>query len=225
MIPKIKELIFNLADSSSLNSNEYLDDDDNDNIYESEENILLIEIDNNDIISDITKKNISIKNPLNTIEVLKKVKDNIYDALLFYWDVPNDSGIIASLLDPRYKELDFLEIDEKKYIIQKLRNELEINNTSPVDISSNLTTFSDTEFSLRSQKEYRQYHQMKHKKQVNQSAPTIVNDEISNYLAMPIALENENSLDWWQARVAVFPKLLQLARKYLGISVSFVSSE
>ena len=66
---------------------------------------------------------------------------------------------------------------------------------------------------------------MKHKKQVNQSAPTIVNDEISNYLAMPIALENENPLDWWQARVAVFPKLSQLARKYLGIPASSVSSE
>src|SRR6185312_13836752 len=51
MIPKIKELIFNLADGSSLNSNEYLDDNDNDNAYESEEDILLIEIDNNDVIS------------------------------------------------------------------------------------------------------------------------------------------------------------------------------
>ena len=57
--------------------------------------------------------------------MLEKVKQNIYNALIYYWDIPSNLGLMAALLDPRYKNLDFLEIDDKKeQIIQKLRNEI-----------------------------------------------------------------------------------------------------
>ncbi|CAG8841685.1 1702_t:CDS:1, partial [Racocetra persica] len=41
-----------------------------------------------------------------TMNVLDQIKSNIYSALLFYWDAPNDARLIASLLDSHYKELE-----------------------------------------------------------------------------------------------------------------------
>ncbi|PKK58597.1 hypothetical protein RhiirC2_720406 [Rhizophagus irregularis] len=111
---------------------------------------------------------ITIKDPLNTEGVLHKVKNNIYNALVYYWDTPSDIGLLAALLDPHYKELDLELEDKKNEIIQKLRNEFNklnsdnSNNTTPVtpvaEPSNLAIPFPDAEFSLRSQKEYRKRH-------------------------------------------------------------------
>ena len=108
MMPNINELIFNLApsdntDTDDVNDINYLNDN---TIFEGDTGD--IENDNEEIISNITKRKISIKNPLNTEGIFEKVKKNIYNALIYYWDTPHDAGLMASLLDPRYKELDFL---------------------------------------------------------------------------------------------------------------------
>jgi hypothetical protein len=202
MMLTIKELIFDLATSSmDLSSNDVNYNNEN-TIFEETE----IEVDNEEIISHITKKKISIKDPLNTEGVLHKVKNNIYNALLYYWDTPSDIGLMATLLDPRYKELDLELEDKKNEIIQKLRyefNELNsdnLNKSTPVtpvaeaaEPSNSAISFPDAESSLRLQKEYRKRRQGKNKKI---STPTIV-DEVSNYLSMPAALKTENPLDWW----------------------------
>ena len=91
----------------------------------------------------------------------------------------------------------------------------------PAELSNPTMPFLDAESSLRSQKDYRQRRQSKYKKD---KLPTTI-DEVSNYLAMPTALEAENPLDWWRLRAKIFPKLSQIARKYLGIPVTSVSSE
>ena len=81
MMPNINELIFNLV---------LLNNTDSDNINYLNENTIFeedigdIENDNEEIISNITKKKISIKNLLNTEEIFEKVKKNIYNALLYY---------------------------------------------------------------------------------------------------------------------------------------------
>jgi hypothetical protein len=227
MMLTIKEFIFNLAtDSENLPSNnvDYLNED---TIFEEDD----IEIDNDEIISNITKKKISIKDPLKTEGIFEKVKNNIYNALLYYWDAPNDTGLMATLLDSYYKELG-LELEDKKIeIIQKLRNEFNElnsnnpNNTIPIvpitEPSNPIMPFSGAESSLRSQKEYRQHHQSKTKKPL---IPVTI-DKIDSYLLMPAALKAEDPLDWWRVRAGNFPKLSQIACKYLGIPATSVSSE
>ncbi|CAG8780000.1 20284_t:CDS:2, partial [Rhizophagus irregularis] len=68
--------------------------------YVTLKDILDVENDNEEIISNITKKKISIKDPLNTEGAIEKVKNNIYNALLYYWNIHHDAGLMASLLDP-----------------------------------------------------------------------------------------------------------------------------
>ncbi|CAG8784135.1 14209_t:CDS:1, partial [Rhizophagus irregularis] len=88
VIPTIKEMIFDLATEVPLNSDDFSNED---TVFESEAvETQQTDFDDDEIISNITKKKISIKNPLNTVGVLEKVKQNIYSALIFYWNIPND---------------------------------------------------------------------------------------------------------------------------------------
>ncbi|RGB31258.1 hypothetical protein C1646_792337 [Rhizophagus diaphanus] len=70
MIPCINELIFNLAplDNTNVNDIDYYNED---TVFE--EDILDVENDNEEIISNITKTKISIKDPLNTEGMLEKI--------------------------------------------------------------------------------------------------------------------------------------------------------
>ncbi|PKY59335.1 hypothetical protein RhiirA4_481988 [Rhizophagus irregularis] len=104
-IPTIKARIFDLTSEVPQNVGEFLDED-----VETHP----IDFDDDEVISNITKKSISIKNSLDTTGVLEKVKQNIYNALIYYWNIPNHLGLMAALLDPHYKNLDFIEIDIEK---------------------------------------------------------------------------------------------------------------
>ena len=66
---------------------------------------------------------------------------------------------------------------------------------------------------------------MKNKKGDRLVPNTTITDEITNYLSLPIALETENPLTWWQSQLQMFPKLSKIVRKYLAIPATSVSSE
>ena len=184
---------------------------------------LLIFIDDEEVISNITKRSISIKNSLDTTGVLEKVKQDIYSALIYYWDIPSDLSLMAALLDPHYKNLDFVEIDtEKERIIQKLRNEIGGIEVPRSETLNNPAPSIESESSIRSHKEYRQWRQKKVKKVIPN---VVICDEVTNYLSLPLALETENPLDWWRMHSQNFPKLAKFARKYLAIPATSVSSE
>ena len=130
---------------------------------------------------------------------------------------------MAALLDPRYKSLDFLENDdEKEQVIQKLRNEIGEVEVPESEILDNPAPSQDNESSIHSHKEYRQRRQKKIKKAVMN---VVISDEVTNYLSLPLALETEDPLNWWKIRSQNFPKLAKLARNYLAIPVTSVSSE
>ncbi len=103
MILTIKELIFNLT-------GDFLLDNMTDFLYEDNEIIDTLTIESNDkeVISNFTNKKISIKELLNTLKVLNKVKDNIYNALIFYQNISNKLSLMAAFLDFHYKNLNFV---------------------------------------------------------------------------------------------------------------------
>jgi hypothetical protein len=187
----------------------------------------------------------------NITEVLNNIKKNIYMGLKHYWAMPNEFGIMATLLDPRYKDLSFISDDNiKRRIHSTLQTQYdqlkwEINQQS---IPSSPTTFisTDTKSSIakssaaessttgsltpsRSLREHKARREQKTKEifQVIEKTNTlsINEDEITIYFHMPIARENKNPLDWWRAKREIFPILSIIAQKYLGIPATSVASE
>lgn len=242
IIPVIKEFIFDYA-PNSLPELEDINDN-NLELYLEEEELQPIDSDDDTTISNYTKKKINIKNPLNTEGALDNVKNKIYNALIYYWNIPSNLGYMASLLDPRYKDLDFIEDeDEKNNLYQQLRDEYEaLNSHNPIsnfelsDIYSTsnfepdiYSTSSQQETSniTRSHKEYMQQRKSKGKKKknFNLSSKSNESDEVLHYLSFPSALGGENPLEWWKTHENIFPKLSKLAKKYLAVPGTSVSSE
>ena len=169
--------------------------------------------------------------------------------LKHYWAMPDEFGIMATLLDPRYKSLDFISDDNiKKRIHSTLQAQYdqlkwEINQQS-IPSSPTTITLTDAESSIveslitesstirsltpsRSLHEHKASCKQKTRKvlQITEKTLPTRGDEITIYLLMPIARENKNPLDWWRAKQENFPILSIIARKYLGISSTAVASE
>lgn len=234
MVPIITNLTNSLELICDLNEDDVDDDDDFDDDdktigSDSEENLIDQQINYN-----------------NTREILENVEKTIYKSLKYYWSIPNEFGIMAALLDPRYKNLDFISDESnKKRIHTALRRQYdqlkwEISQQSippspattidSIDTESLITESSTSGRSTpsRSLREHRARREQKTKEifqQTERPRPLVMEDELTNYFLMPIARENKNPLDWWRAKREIFPILSLLAQKYLGVPATSVSSE
>ncbi|CAB4421868.1 unnamed protein product [Rhizophagus irregularis] len=72
------------------------------------------------------KKPIDISSPFDPTGVEIKVRKILYKAIKHYWSVREDIGLMASLLDPRWKNLSFATQEEIKRVHELLRKECEI---------------------------------------------------------------------------------------------------
>ncbi|CAG8807586.1 22806_t:CDS:2, partial [Gigaspora margarita] len=79
-----------------------------------------IEIKEVDLTSEIIHKKIDISVSMITIGMLEKVKKIFYDSMYKYWQSVTDVGMLACLLDPRFKKLRFASAN----IIQKTNDHL-----------------------------------------------------------------------------------------------------
>ncbi|GES87581.1 zinc finger BED domain-containing protein 1-like [Rhizophagus clarus] len=207
-----------------------------DNSYE-----VLEDSDDNTINSDIVEEESSqIEVDYSNIsEVLKNVKNKIYLGLKHYWAMPDEFGIMAALLDPRYKDLNFITDEETKVKIHsslqiqydQLKREMQQQTSTPPSptISTISTTSTSSTPSMRSLHEHQERRQQKVKKvfQTKESSTSslAIADEITTYFLLPVARENKNPLDWWKSKQEIFPVLSIIARKYLGIPATSVASE
>jgi hypothetical protein len=185
----------------------------------------------------------SLSNQQNEIDyknipnVLESVKKSIYLGLKHYWAMPNKFGIMAALLDPRYKNLDFISDDEIKRKIHstlqaeydQLRWEIQQQSTPPSP-STTISTISDTVNltpNTRSLREHQARREQRTKEVLRTERVTslALADEITTYFHMPIARENKNPLNWWKVKQEIFPILSIIAQKYLGIPATSVASE
>ncbi|CAB4426362.1 unnamed protein product [Rhizophagus irregularis] len=199
-------------------------------------------INSDDLEENLTDQQINYD---NIREVLENVKKNIYKSLKHYWAIPHEFGIMAALLDPRYKSLDFIsEEDTKKRIHSRLREKYDqlkwdISQQSIPSSPTTTITSTDTEGLIaesssksstpgRSLRDHRARQEQKTKEvfqQTEKPKSSVMEDEITSYFLMPTARENKNPLDWWRAKREIFPILSLLAQKYLGIPATSVSSE
>lgn len=234
MFPIIANLTNSLKppDNLSNSDGEFEEFDDNKTITSDSEESLTdqqIEVNYNDIS-----------------EVLKNVKKNIYMGLNHYWAMPDDFGIMAALLDPRYKNLNFITDEETKVRIHsnlqveydQLKREMQQQSTPPSPTISAVSTStsantsrSSTPSTTRSLREYQARREQKIRKvfqttetSTSSTLPALA-DEITTYFLLPVARETKNPLSWWKTKQEIFPILSIIARKYLGIPATSVASE
>jgi len=207
MVPIITNLTNSLESSSDIQEDEESYHDDSDDTISSANDLEDVE----DILADHINYN-------DITKILKNVKKNIYLGLKHYWKVPNEFGIMASLLDPRYKNLSFISDNDIK---QKIHSTLqaqydqlkwEMNQqsipSSPTTITTDPTSsIAESSTTAGSSTPSRSLHE--HKARCEQRTKKILQikettsmaeDEITVYFLMPIVRENKNPLDWWRAK-------------------------
>jgi hypothetical protein len=192
MFPIITNLTNSLKPSDDLY--EECDDSDNNTIVSDSEKSLTDQ--NTEAVDSVNYNNIS--------EVLKNVKKNIYMGLKHYWSMPDEFGIMATLLDPRYKDLNFISDEETKVRIRsklqiqydQLKREMQQQSSTPpsptsstISIISTDTTISSTP-STRSLREYQERREQRIKEVFQNTeksaSSSAIADEITTYFLLPV---------------------------------------
>jgi hypothetical protein len=171
-----------------------------------------------------------IEAPVNIRGLLDKVKAACYLSMKEYWNVPTSTGMIATILDPRLKKLNFIKNDAIKretnkklsdlYSDEKFENELNNNDFNPTPnirqraIPSSSSS-SSTNFILNA---------LFDDDNNNNDSVNEIN-EVDDYLGLQPLKYDCDPLNWWKEHTKRFPLLSKIARRYLSISATSVPSE
>jgi hypothetical protein len=162
------------------------------------------------------------KKSANSKQIIKRVLIEIVQSLKSYWKEPDQNALISAILDPRYKDLNFLS-DELRLQTES-RLQIMYDNLS-FELNPNNSEISTTKKSSAKQLSNEDsifntlFRSESHKKKTN---------EIDSYLNENITEKPEyncNPYTWWNDHKKKFPILFILARKFLSIPATSVPSE
>lgn len=157
---------------------------------------------------------------LNDECIVKTLKSNLHlnlDVRFKISSCETSPAIIATALDPRYKNLNWLSVTQKEHVKKTMENYYNIlkskmDTETPASIEARLhmddeeDTFFDVSFE-------------------NSGEINIVNNEFDEYFSARSVDRKSCPLMWWREQEKMFPMLAKLARKYLCIPASSVASE
>ena len=173
---------------------------------------------------------IDINKPINTYGLIDEIKLILYTNLMKYYPTITTEVLIFSILDPRFKSLDFASLAQKSNTEQHLRKlfeqeKKEISNTlNTSDISGTSGTFSNTSgISNISGISGGLKRKTLMERLTKQSV--IALDEVGEYLQLYEIPLQSNPLTWWNEKKDKFPILSNLAQKYLAVSATSTASE
>jgi len=179
------------------------------------------------------QRSINLDEPLQTSGILKKVKNTLYQAMLFYWKGDREISYLPSILDPRIKKLDFAPDEREqtllslqdKYSDMKFSMSLHSSSqsstpqspapSSPAPLAP-ITPFAPSPTLYQSTL----FDIFKHT-----SSPVNAQNEIDEYLALAQIPFNTDPFSWWRINKERFPVLSELARAYLSVSATSTPSE
>lgn len=149
-------------------------------------------------------------------DLLKTVKKELYENLCKYWNFQDSNALLATLLDPRTKNLEGVPVQiqlETEELLRDKVEELKLNEVvhdlpNSISITSREPRYNNSIFT-------------KFKK----SKPKAVDDEILEYLKLNEIGWEENPFTWWAHEEKHFHYLSILARKYLPIPAASTASE
>ncbi|PKY51066.1 hypothetical protein RhiirA4_531967 [Rhizophagus irregularis] len=185
-ITKLKKLVGSNVDTHD----EDINFDNNDNAFEEH---LFEEPEEED--ESHAKRKIRINTPVDTKELINKVKKNLYQALEKYYEVVNTEALVASLLDPRWKNLSFATPEERELVIFHLKQHY--NEAKSIYIQESSPNL------LESQRK-KQKINPKYKVSLFEDEEELLetdneDKEVERYLAIAQISKDQSSLKWWDA--------------------------
>ncbi|XP_059689139.1 E3 SUMO-protein ligase ZBED1-like [Gavia stellata] len=176
--------------------------------------------------------------------VIKTVVGNIRSELTRRWGLSEDEkalespAVIASFLDPRFKEMRFLSPGLRSELHERVKTMLSQvfhhHSPSPTrfrvpnadykaeggDAGSQLPAQKDRCSSTPSQSMY----DILLGKDPTESMPEI-HQQLENYIVEPLCKRSTNPLDWWKNNEHRFPAVARLSRQYLAVPATAVLPE
>ncbi|GBC12604.1 zinc finger BED domain-containing protein 1-like [Rhizophagus irregularis DAOM 181602=DAOM 197198] len=166
------------------------------------------------------RRKIQINTPVNTSNLLDKIKANLYKALENYYEVIEKEALIAALLDPRKKKMKFATNDQKELAKTSL---IEVYELAKININ-----FQQESHGLKPKKRKVSKAHVYKKTLFSDDEfndNQVEDNEVERYLVMAQAQNDQDPLKWWDVNKGQFPILAQLGRKYLSIQATSGASE
>lgn len=169
------------------------------------------------------EQNQDINKPVITFGLLDEVKSKLYmNMKKYYPTLTTAEALISSILDPRFKSLDFVLSEQKikteQHLHQLFKQEKE-NQNKTSDISN---TSETPDISNNSKSRKRKTLMERLAKDSVVAAP---DNEVGEYLQMYEIPIKSDPLIWWNEKKDKFPILSNLAQKYLAVSATSTASE
>ena len=182
------------------------------------EEVEMLENNNVENYNDQTRKNnINLDKPLETKDLLDKVRKDLYNAMCFYWNVLPEDYLLSTILDPRIKFMNNKE--EEKEILHKKYEEYKENYLpTPNESRASSPTPSETSVILNP------IYKPSLFSIFNQNQPKASN-EVEEYLKEDMISFNQCPFNWWLNKKDKYPILAKLARIHLAIPATSTPSE
>ena len=164
-----------------------------------------------------------INKPVITFGLLDAVKSNLYmNMKKYYPTLVTAEVLIPSILDPRFKSLNFVSSEQKimteQHLHQLFKQEKEKQNKA--SNTPNTSETPDVSNNSRSRKRKTLMERL-----AKDSVAAAPDNEVSEYLQMHEIPIKSDPLIWWNEKKDKFPILSNLAQKYLAVSATSTASE
>uniref|UniRef100_UPI00398F62E0 E3 SUMO-protein ligase ZBED1-like n=1 Tax=Pristiophorus japonicus TaxID=55135 RepID=UPI00398F62E0 len=164
--------------------------------------------------------------------IVKMVSTKIRAEIGKRWHLPEEQellenpAIVASFLDPRFKDLRFLNPEARDEVHNKVKNMLSGSACRPRSPSPSSSSSSDGERGSKRQggRDPGQcQYDLLFGEDPSESLPEI-HQQLEGYLSEPLRRRHTDPFNWWRGNEHRFPAVAALARRYLAIPATSVSA-
>ncbi len=136
------------------------------------------------------------------------------------WSDTKDLGLLASLMDPRFKSLSFVSPSDKEHAFSLIYNLTKLSQEQlslPTSLHTSLPTIESTEFVSPMLQFFKNFGEIS----------LAEKSELDIYMDLPVhsPTEKNDPILWWKINCNTFPQLSEIARNYLSIPASSTLSE
>ena len=188
--PPISSTSSTFTSTSSISSEILAEIENANDVFVVIEEVEILETEEiNDKNNNQRRNKIDLNKPLETKDILEKVKKNLYNAICVYWKFVPEDYLISTILDPRVKYIDD-KTSEEEILREKYEEYKENYIPTPVESRPTSPTLSETStFSTIIYKPtlFAIFEQDQHQR---------VSDEVTEYLREDKIPFNQDPFDW-----------------------------